>query len=46
MNLNGTVPVLRDGDGEPLREAGAVLRYLAARYGAAPFWPADSLARA
>lgn len=46
MNPNGTVPVLRDGDSEPLWETGAVLRYLAARYGADPFWPADSLARA
>lgn len=46
MNPNGTVPVLRDGDGEPLWETGAVLRYLAARYGADPFWPADGPARA
>lgn len=46
MNPNGTVPVLRDGDGEPLWETGAILRYLAARYGAAPFWPADGPARA
>ncbi len=35
MNPNGTVPVLRDGEGEPLWETGAVLRYLAARYGSA-----------
>jgi glutathione S-transferase len=46
MNPNGTVPVLRDGDGEPLWETGAILRYLAARYGAAPFWPEDGQARA
>jgi glutathione S-transferase len=46
MNPNGTVPVLRDGDGEPLWETGAILRYLAARYGSAPFWPADGAARA
>ena len=46
MNPNGTVPVLRDGDSEPLWETGAILRYLAARYGADPFWPADGLARA
>jgi len=46
MNPNGTVPVLRDGDSEPLWETGAILRYLAACYGAAPFWPADGLARA
>jgi glutathione S-transferase len=47
MNPNGTVPVLRDGgDGEPLWETGAILRYLAARYGEAPFWPPDGPARA
>ena len=46
MNPNGTVPVLRDGDGEPLWKTGAILRYLAARYGAAPFWPPDGPARA
>ncbi len=46
MNPNGTVPVLRDGDGDPLWETGAILRYLAARYGSAPFWPADGLTRA
>ena len=46
MNPNGTVPVLRDGDGEPLWETGAILRYLAGRYGAAPFWPSDGPARA
>ncbi len=37
MNPNGTVPVLRDGDGgEPLWATGAILRSLAARHGAAP----------
>lgn len=46
MNPNGTVPVLRDGDSEPLWETGAILRYLAGRYGSAPFWPAEGLARA
>ena len=46
MNPNGTVPVLRDGDGEPLWETGAILRYLSARYAAAPFWPPDGTARA
>jgi glutathione S-transferase len=45
MNPNGTVPVLRDGEGEPLWETGAVLRYLATRYAAAPFWPQDLAAR-
>ena len=28
MNPNGTVPVLKDGDGVPLWETGAILRYL------------------
>ena len=46
MNPNGTVPVLRDGEGAPLWETGAILRYLAARYGADPFWPAEAMARA
>jgi glutathione S-transferase len=46
MNPNGTVPVLRDGEGELLWETGAILRYLAGRYGAAPFWPAEGFARA
>ncbi len=46
MNPNGTVPVLRDGDGEALWETGAILRYLAAGYGATPFWPAEGMARA
>jgi glutathione S-transferase len=46
MNPNGTVPVLRDEDSEPLWETGAILRYLAARYGTDPFWPANPLARA
>ena len=46
MNPNGTVPVLRDGDGEALWETGAILRYLAGRYGAAPFWPVEGFARA
>jgi len=46
MNPNGTVPVLRDDDSEPLWETGAILRYLAARYAKPPFWPIDGLARA
>jgi glutathione S-transferase len=45
MNPNGTVPVLRDDDGPPLWETGAILRYLCHRYGAAPFWPADLATR-
>jgi glutathione S-transferase len=45
MNPNGTVPVVRDGDGEPLWESSAVLRYLANRYGRAPYWPDDLATR-
>lgn len=46
MNPNGTVPVLRDGDGEPIWETGAILRYLAARHAEDSFWPAAPAARA
>lgn len=46
MNPNGTVPVLRDGEGEPLWGTGAILRYLAGRYGHEPFWPEEGRARA
>ena len=46
MNPNGTVPVLKDEDGEPLWESGAILRYLAARYGDDAFWPRDIIRRA
>ncbi len=45
MNPNGTVPVVRDEDGEPLWESSAILRYLANRYGRSPYWPADLSAR-
>ncbi|MEM9795445.1 MAG: glutathione S-transferase family protein [Pseudomonadota bacterium] len=46
MNPNRTVPVLRDDNGPALWETGAILRYLAARYGDAAFWPDDPLQRA
>lgn len=46
MNPNGTVPVLQDDDGLPLWETGAILRYLASRYGPESFWPSDPVARA
>ncbi len=46
MNPNGLVPVLREGENEPLWETGAILRYLASRYGDNAFWPADPMARA
>jgi len=45
MNPNGTIPVVRDGEGEPLWESSAILRYLANRYGRAPYWPDDLVAR-
>ncbi|KAL5355505.1 glutathione S-transferase [Aspergillus floccosus] len=46
MNPNGRIPVLRDGDSEPLWESGAINRYLASAYGSDEFWPKDPLARA
>lgn len=45
LNPNRTIPVLRDGDDPPLWETGAILRYLASRYGAGPFWPSDLSSR-
>ena len=45
MNPNGLVPVIRDG-ALTMFESAAILRYLAARYGGAPFWPEDLAARA
>lgn len=45
MNPHGKVPTLRDGD-LVMWESMAILRYLGARYGAAPFWPAEPAARA
>ncbi len=45
MNPNGLVPVLRDGD-MTIWESAAIVRYLAARYGDAAFWPADPAHRA
>lgn len=46
LNPNRTIPVLRDGDGPALWETGAILRYLAARYGSDEFWPRDPARRA
>lgn len=46
MNPNGLVPVVIDGDGPPLFESAAIVRYLAARYGDGRFWPADPAVRA
>ena len=45
LNPHGLVPVLRDGD-LVVWESAAILRYLAARYGGAPFWPEDPATRA
>ncbi len=46
MNPTGLVPVVRDGEDPPLWESTAILRSLAGRHGAAPFWPAEGAARA
>jgi len=46
LNPNRLVPVLADDDGPPIWESGAILRYLAAKYGPKKFWPADPSARA
>ena len=45
MNPNGTIPVLRDGEGDPIWESAAILRYLANRYGRPPYWPDHLAAR-
>lgn len=46
MNPNGTIPVLRDGEGPALWETGAILRYVANQYADDVFWPMDATARA
>lgn len=47
MNPHGRIPVIRDGDGPPIFESGAILRYLAARYApGTAFWPEDPAERA
>ena len=45
MNPNGLIPTLKDGD-VVVWESGAILRYLAARYGDEVFWPSDPARRA
>jgi glutathione S-transferase len=45
MNPNGLVPVI-DDDGLVLWESNAIVRYLAARYGADAWWPSDPRKRA
>ena len=37
MNPSGQVPTLVDGSNPPLFESSAIIRYLAGRYGSAPF---------
>ena len=50
MNPMGRVPTFRETNGEDedlvMFESGAIARYLAGKYGAEPFWPADMHARA
>ena len=45
LNPNRLVPVVEDG-GTAIWESHAILRYLAARYGAPDYWPADPAERA
>ncbi len=45
MNPNGLIPTVKDGD-LVVWESGAILRYLAARYGDEAFWPTDPAERA
>ncbi|HSY20602.1 MAG TPA: glutathione S-transferase family protein [Polyangiaceae bacterium] len=40
LNPNGLIPTLEDGR-TVIWESNAILRYLAGKYGAAPFWPSD-----
>ncbi len=46
LNPNRTIPVLQDGDNPPMWESGAILRYLARRYGGPSFWPTDPVPQA
>ena len=45
LNPNGKIPTLQDG-GAVVWESNAVVRYLAARYGAGSLWPEDPAVRA
>ena len=45
MNPHRTIPVI-DDDGTVVWDSGAILRYLAAKYGAGTLWPADPADRA
>ena len=46
LNPNRRVPTIVDGDGTTIWESNAIVRYLAARYGAGSLWPEDASARA
>ena len=46
MNPNGLVPTIVEDDGFTLWESNAIVRYLAARYGAGGLCPSDARARA
>ncbi len=45
LNPNGLIPTIND-DGMVLWESNAIVRYLAARYGAGSLWPTDLKVRA
>lgn len=45
MNPHGTIPVI-DDDGTIVWESGAIIRYLAAKYGSGTLWPEDPATRA
>ena len=45
MNPNGCIPTI-DDDGTVVWESNAVVRYLAAKYGAGSLWPEDAAQRA
>jgi glutathione S-transferase len=45
MNPNRLIPVLQDGDTTTVWESNAIVRYLAARYGAGGLWPEDPARR-
>jgi glutathione S-transferase len=46
LTPHGKIPVLRDTDGTVVWETGAILRYVCAKYGTAPFWPGTPAERA
>lgn len=46
MNPHGLIPVIRDDEDVTIWETGAILRYLATRYGDDAVWPCDAARRA